>query len=236
MTWCCLDSSQLAALERCLSVVCKAANWLHDGGIFWIGKSIFAANRSAAVGLADSGLDFEPQECIALSAGAMRKVVSALRSVGVRFIERMEVSTEDHDGVVSIALHYEKDCGFENRTIVSLYLIPWRPDVSIEERYLSLQSQGDYRDYELHVEKVLCKTRYQNDIMLPIESLIPVKSACKVGIDLAVLKSFLAPARSEDTTMLLSYSGPELPILTRAGDVIGILDIVAEDRRGTKGK
>jgi hypothetical protein len=229
MAWCFLDSSQLAALERCLSVVCKAANWLPDGGIFWIGKSIFAANRNAAVGLADSGLDFEPQECIALSAGAMRKVVSALRSVGVRFIESMEVSTEE-DGVVNIALHYEKGCGFENRTIVSLYLIPWRPDAGIEERYSLLRSHGDYYDYELNVEKMLCKTRCQNDVMMPIESLIPVKLNRKVGIDLAVLKSFLAPARSEDTTMLLSYSGPELPILARAGDIIGILDIVAEDR------
>ena len=235
MTWCSLDSSQLAALERCLSVVCKAANWLPDGGIFWIGKSLFAANRSAAVGLADSGLDFQPQECIALSAGAMRKVVSALRSVGVRFIERMEVSTEE-DGVVNIAIHYEKDCGFENRIIVSLYLIPWRPDASIEERYSLLRSQGDYYDYELHVEKVLCRTRCQSDVVMPIESLIPVKPARKIGIDLAVLKSFLAPARSEDTTMLLGYSGPEFPILARAGDVIGILDIVAEDRPETGGK
>jgi hypothetical protein len=188
------------------------------------------------VGLADSGLDFEPQECIAFSAGAMRKVVSALRSVGVRFIERIEVSTDDHDGVVNVALHYEKDCGYENRTIVSLYLIPWRPDAGIEERYSLLRSQGDYYDYELNVEQVLNKTRCQNDVTIAIERLIPVKPACKVGIDLAVLKAFLAPARSEDTTMLLSYSGPELPILACAGDIIGILDTVAEDRPDTGGK
>jgi len=235
MAWCLLDSSQLAALERCLSVVCKAANWLPDGGIFWIGKSIFAANRSAAVGLADSGLEFEPQECIALSAGAMRKVVSALRSDGVRFIERMEVLTEE-DGVVNIAIQYRHNSGYENRTIVSLYLIPWRPDVSIEERYSFLRLQGDYYDYELNIEKALNRTRCQHDVMMPIESLIPVKLNRKIGIDLAVLKAFLAPARSEDTTMLLSYSGPELPILARAGDVIGILDIVAEDRPNTGGK
>jgi hypothetical protein len=216
---------KLAALERCLTIAYRAANWLPDGGIFWMRKSLFAADYYAAVGLADSGLEIEPKECVAFSAGAARKVVSALRSDGVRFIERLEIAASCRGRIVDVTIHYEKNSGYKNRRVASNYVGQWIPTVDIESNYLLFRSHKDYHEFELNVEETLNSLRCRDDIRLPLEYLVPLRMDTRIAVDIGALKAFLAPARSEDTTMLLGYcAGTALPILVRAGDIIGILD------------
>jgi hypothetical protein len=222
-----LRSSQLAMLERCLTVVYRAANWLPEGGIFWMGKMLFAADHYASVGLGDSGLEVETEECLSLTSVAIRKLLSALRNEGVRFMECIEFVPVDRDNTVNITVRYEKDSGFENRLIVSQYHGRYIPEVDIASDYSLFRSHKDYREYELYVEKVLHKTRCRNDTRFSIDQLVPLPSSdTLVSVDMGALKAFLAPARSEDTTMLLGYCGAALPILARAGDVIAVMDTV----------
>jgi hypothetical protein len=226
-----LVPNQLAALERCLSVVCKAEKWLTYAGIFWLGKSFFVANQNAWIGLADSGIELEPKGCIAITPQAARSLYAVLHSHTVRFITDIEMEARDCGDTVKFLIHYQKTGNLKDRTIVSRYGEQWFPGLGIGSRYKFFQQRIQDSEYELNVEKVLCSLRNIDDTFLPVEKLIPIGYAFNYVIDIGVLKSFLAPARSEDTTMLIGYCGPAYPLLAKAGDVIAILNAVPRDRK-----
>ena len=225
-----LIPDDFAALERSLSVACKAEKWLPDSGIFWCKKSLFVANSRAFVGLGDCGIEVIPREPIAISPPAAHKLLSTLRSKNVRYVDHIEVETGCQDEfTVYFKIIYDKDSEFKDGVIVSKYAHSWLPKYDINHRYSLLRSHKNYREYERNVESVLQGFRCYEDTYLPLESLIPTRSSHKVVIDVGLLKAFLAPARSEDTTMLIGYCGPTLPILCRAGDIIAVLDTTIED-------
>jgi len=225
-----LIPDDFAALERSLSVACKAEKWLPNGGIFWSKKSFFAANPRAFVGLGDCGIEVIPREPIAIAPPAAHKLLSTLRSKNVRYVDHIEVETGCQDEcTVYFKIIYDKDSEFKDGVIVSKYAYSWIPEHDIVRRYSLLCSCKNYREYERNVESVLQGFRRYEDTFLPLESLIPTRFPRKVSIDVGLLKAFLAPARSEDTTMLIGYCGPTLPIIARAGDIIAVLDTIIED-------
>ena len=225
-----LIPDDFAALERSLSVACKAEKWLPNGGIFWSKKSFFAANSRAFVGLGDCGIEVIPNEPIAIAPPVAHKLLSTLRSKNVRYIDHIEVETGCQDEhTIYFTVIYDKDSDCKDGVIVSKYPHSWIPNYDINRRYSLLRSHKNYREYERNVESVLQGFRCYEHILLPLESLIPTHFPRKVSIDVGLFKAFLAPARSEDTTMLIGYCGPTLPILARAGDIIAVLDTTIED-------
>jgi hypothetical protein len=225
-----LIPDDFAALERSLSVACKAEKWLPDGGIFWSRKSLFAANPHAFVGLGDCGIEVIPSEPIVIAPPAAHKLLSTLRSKNVRYIDRIEVEVGCQDEfTVYFKIIYDKHSECKDGVIVSKYAHSWLPQYDVNHRYSFLRSHKNYREYERNVESVLQGFRCYEDILLPLESLIPTRCPRKVSIDVGLFKAFLAPARSEDTTMLIGYCGPTLPIIARAGDIIAVLDTIIGD-------
>jgi hypothetical protein len=225
-----LIPEDFAALERSLSVACKSEKWLPDGGIFWNRKSFFAANPHAFVGLGDCGIEVIPSEPIAIASPAAHKLLSTLRSKNVRYIDCIEVETGCQDEfTVYFKIIYDKNSEFKDGVIVSKYTNSWIPEFDINRRYSFFRYHKNYREYERDVESVLQGFRYYEDTHLPLVTLIPIRSTRKVSIDVGLFKAFLAPARSEDTTMLIGYCGPTLPILARAGDIIAIINTTIED-------
>jgi len=224
-----LSPSDFAALERSLSVACKAERWLPGGGVFWTDMSFFAANMHASVGLSDHAIEVKPSEPIAIAPPAAHKLLSTLRSKNVRHIDRIEVETGCQDErTVYFTIIYDKHSDCKDGVIVSKYPYVWLPEHDIEHRYTFFHSHKNYREYERDIEAMLQSFRGYEDTLLPLETIIPTRSRHKVSIDVGVFKAFLAPARSEDTTMLIGYCGPTSPILCRAGDIIAVLETIIE--------
>jgi len=225
-----LIPENFAALERSLSVACKAERWLPGGGIFWTDTSFYAANLRASVGLGDFTVGVKLDERIAIAPPAAHKLLSALRSKNSRYIDRIEVETGCQDErTVYFTIVYDKRSDCKDGVIVSRYPYSWLPEHDIEYHYSFFRSRRDYREYERNVEAMIQSFRCYEGILLPLDTIFPTCTNRRVSIDVGLFKAFLAPARSEDTTMLIGYCGPTLPILARAGDIIAILDTIIED-------
>jgi hypothetical protein len=212
-----------------------------DTGVFWLRDSLFAATPYASIGLAVGGFEFEPKECIAISAVAVRKVVSVLRSKSARFIQRIEVERGCQDDLVYFVIIYDEDSEYKDGVVVSRYTHAWLPQITPREHCERLFAYRPRFDCVLPIEEMLSRLRDHEGVW----SFSGVYGTCEfdirsgyvaleessnavtyVTVSRSLLLAFLDAAKDEDTTFRFRYYGDQRTIVCSAGDVVGVLSVI----------